>query len=212
MPSTASRRRSSAATRRHLLEVAARAFAEHGFAGTSMSELVERSGLTRGAFYFHFDSKEELALATFQTKQREFIDRLVQRLADSAIGHRPLERFVAGLRVRAELMQSDPGFGCLRRLCTELRSDPRLAPEVAAFHAAPVALMTSVLEQAQGDGTIRGDISAERIARVIFAALVGIDEVGAASGTPENATNDLIALLSSGLLRRALPREEADVS
>ena len=197
------RRGDAAATRRHLISVAAAAFAERGFAATSMSDLVERSGLTRGAFYFHFDSKEDLALATFRAKQREFIDRLVERATASTSSERTLERLGNGLRVRAELMQQDPGIGCLRRLCTELRTDPRLGPEVASFEAAPVALLASELAQGQRDGDVRGDIPAERMARIVFAALVGLDEVGAASGDPRRATDDLIALLVRGL--RASP-------
>ena len=52
-----------AATRAFLLQVAAEVFAERGYVETTMAELIARSGLTKGAFYFHFSSKDQLALA-----------------------------------------------------------------------------------------------------------------------------------------------------
>ncbi|MBV8930657.1 MAG: helix-turn-helix transcriptional regulator, partial [Mycobacteriaceae bacterium] len=62
-----------AATRAALLQVAAEVFAERGYAETTMAELITRSGLTKGAFYFHFASKEQLALAVIDEKQSQWI-------------------------------------------------------------------------------------------------------------------------------------------
>jgi AcrR family transcriptional regulator len=51
----------AARTRAALIRAAAETFAEYGFAGTTVSRIAERAGLTLGAMYFHFKSKEELA-------------------------------------------------------------------------------------------------------------------------------------------------------
>ncbi|MBX7550437.1 ScbR family autoregulator-binding transcription factor [Streptomyces sp. NPDC004232] len=51
----------AARTRATLMCAAAEVFAESGFAGASVSRIAERAGLTLGAVYFHFKSKEELA-------------------------------------------------------------------------------------------------------------------------------------------------------
>ncbi|MGW6569564.1 ScbR family autoregulator-binding transcription factor [Streptomyces sp. NPDC054975] len=48
-------------TRRIFLEAAAHVFNEHGYDAASIAAIVERASLTRGALYFHFTSKEELA-------------------------------------------------------------------------------------------------------------------------------------------------------
>ncbi|MYZ36001.1 MULTISPECIES: ScbR family autoregulator-binding transcription factor [unclassified Streptomyces] len=50
-------------TRRALLEAAGAAFDEHGYASTTLTMVFTRAGLTKGAFYHHFKSKEELAQA-----------------------------------------------------------------------------------------------------------------------------------------------------
>lgn len=65
-PATSERR---ARTRARLIAAAFDVFAEHGFTGASLEMICERAGLTRGAFYYNFASKEELFLAVMD---REF--------------------------------------------------------------------------------------------------------------------------------------------
>ncbi|MFI6475218.1 ScbR family autoregulator-binding transcription factor [Streptomyces sp. NPDC050516] len=50
-------------TRKTILRAAGAVFAERGFEGTTINEVISRAGLTRGAFYFHFDDKEAVANA-----------------------------------------------------------------------------------------------------------------------------------------------------
>jgi AcrR family transcriptional regulator len=62
-------------TRRALIDAAVRLFGERGFHGTSVQELVEAAGLTKGAFYHHFGSKEEV----LHLIHDEFIDQHIRR-------------------------------------------------------------------------------------------------------------------------------------
>jgi AcrR family transcriptional regulator len=50
-------------TRNAILDAAAQVFDERGFNGASLSEILSRAGVTKGALYFHFSSKEDLAKA-----------------------------------------------------------------------------------------------------------------------------------------------------
>ncbi|HEY4094639.1 MAG TPA: TetR/AcrR family transcriptional regulator [Baekduia sp.] len=52
-----------AATRSRLLEAAARVYAAHGFAGATLDDVAEEAGLTKGALYGHFGSKDNLLVA-----------------------------------------------------------------------------------------------------------------------------------------------------
>lgn len=49
-------------SRTELLDAAEEVFAEHGYAGATVGEVVRRSGLSKGTFYWHYDSKEALFL------------------------------------------------------------------------------------------------------------------------------------------------------
>ncbi len=57
------REKKMAATRKKLIEVARRTFAEYGYADTSMDKLTAEAGLTRGALYHHFGDKKGLFAA-----------------------------------------------------------------------------------------------------------------------------------------------------
>lgn len=61
----------SAQTRQALLVAARSLFVEKGFAATSTPELVERTGLTRGALYHHFRDKSEVLQAVLEEEARQ---------------------------------------------------------------------------------------------------------------------------------------------
>ncbi|WP_180083787.1 TetR/AcrR family transcriptional regulator [Acinetobacter sp. YH12145] len=73
------REQKMAATRKKLIEVARRAFAEYGYADTSMDKLTADAGLTRGALYHHFGHKRGLFAAV--------VDQIDSEMASSAQQH-----------------------------------------------------------------------------------------------------------------------------
>jgi AcrR family transcriptional regulator len=54
------------ATRAHLIDVATRLFAEHGYEGTSIEAVLAESGVSRGSLYHHFPGKEALFWAVLE--------------------------------------------------------------------------------------------------------------------------------------------------
>jgi AcrR family transcriptional regulator len=87
-------------TRAKLLATARKAFAEHGYANTSMDEFTAAVGLTRGALYHHFGSKEKLLIAVIDQLEGELAQRL-QQIADAA--PTPWEAFRCRCRAYLEL-------------------------------------------------------------------------------------------------------------
>lgn len=73
------REQKMAETRKKLIEVARRAFAEYGYADTSMDKLTAEAGLTRGALYHHFGDKKGLFAAV--------VDQIDSEMASSAQQH-----------------------------------------------------------------------------------------------------------------------------
>jgi AcrR family transcriptional regulator len=66
----------SRTTRAALLASARRLFAEHGFARTGREQIVEQAGVTRGALYHHFDSKEGLFRAVVEELEQEVVNQV----------------------------------------------------------------------------------------------------------------------------------------
>lgn len=53
------------ATKEHIIQLAAGVFNQQGYAGTSIADIMQATGLKKGGIYNHFKSKDELALAAF---------------------------------------------------------------------------------------------------------------------------------------------------
>jgi AcrR family transcriptional regulator len=66
-----------ATTRAALVAAARRLFGEHGFAATSLDEIVAEANVTKGALYHHFQGKEDLFAAVYEEVQREVSDKVV---------------------------------------------------------------------------------------------------------------------------------------
>lgn len=66
-------------TTRYIIETVAPIFNRHGYIGTSMSDLTDATGLTKGALYGNFENKEALALAAFEYNS----NRLLQAISET---------------------------------------------------------------------------------------------------------------------------------
>src|SRR2546425_9379073 len=82
----------SEATRARLLAIARKRFGTKGYAATSVEDLVRRAGVTKGAFYHHFDDKKSVFLAVLEDAQQ----RLAQACVAAARGEDAWERALAG--------------------------------------------------------------------------------------------------------------------
>jgi TetR/AcrR family transcriptional repressor of nem operon len=71
-------------TRQHIIEVASRQFRGHGVAAVGLAGIMSDAGLTNGAFYTHFDSKEDLVQAVLANALDRREDRLRVVAADNA--------------------------------------------------------------------------------------------------------------------------------
>jgi AcrR family transcriptional regulator len=92
-------------TRRRILDAATELFNQRGYAGTSIRDIAERLGMTKGALYYHFASKDDLlqamvtplveAIATFLGTVRDagtVSPQLIRELVDMLDAHAPLVR------------------------------------------------------------------------------------------------------------------------
>src|SRR5215831_13189869 len=90
-------------TRQRLFEAAAQVFQEQGIGAVSIDAISEAAGLTRGAFYSNFASKDELIVAMLE----DHVDRSVQHHRDLLERHPEPGDFVNALRT-VERSRKDP--------------------------------------------------------------------------------------------------------
>lgn len=171
-----------AATRRHVIDSAATVFAELGYDRARMSQLVEATGMTKGAVYFHFDSKEALALAVLEIKHQEWVAQVTERLAPIPPGR---SRLQALLPVMLDLHSTDPSTWAISKLTQNLAELPATRPDVARLTRRWIELVAEVIRDAQELGECRPDSDPVATATVLVGAFDGIKAIHDAANTPD---------------------------
>ena len=161
-----------AATRQLIIDVAAREFAERGYSATSLSDIVTGAGMTKGALYWHFASKESVALAICQTMYETWpvMLREVVGAHDDALAAIVAVTYRAG-----EQFQREPVVRASKRLLSELPPEALAKlpqPYVGWQHA-----LTQLIGQGQQRGQINPQVDAAGTAQVIVASFFGMQQV-----------------------------------
>lgn len=164
-------------THRHIIEVAAHAFAEHGYSGISLNDIVRESGLTKGAFYFHFPSKEALALEVFRDRQ----DRWVAKTLAGVMEHpKAIDQLDAMLDIGCEIHEGDASARAISRLCQEWSSQEDLVEHSRSHLTRWFEITEELIRRGQQEGDIRLEVDARRTAETLCSAFIGVEEVSAA--------------------------------
>jgi AcrR family transcriptional regulator len=151
-------------TRERLMAAARRAFAERGYAATSMDDLCAEAGLTRGALYHHFGGKEGLLEAVVVEIGEEVSERLDEAFRAGAV---PWEAFRSCCAAYlATTLEPE-----IQRIC--LRDAPAVLGQRARDldAAASIAPRVESLRELMDDGVVRR-ADPEALARMLNGAMV----------------------------------------
>lgn len=123
-------------TKENILEIAQNLMLQKGFSGTSIDEIITATGLTKGGFFYHFDSKNDLAKHLMLKYQRDddiFFNSLFSRAEE--LSEDPLQQMLIFLKLLAEAMGNLPEVhpGCL--IATFTSANQQLNEEVKAVTA-----------------------------------------------------------------------------
>lgn len=189
------------ATRADILQVARQLFSEHGYHKTGIADIQEATGLTKGAFYHHFRSKEDLALAILEQARQEYADRLI---APAMKREGPAERLEALLDGAAELNTRPEWCNCqmLATLSAELTpADGRLRESVQSIYGELQERCQELLTEAQAAGQACDRIEADTGAQWIVSTLTGLC-LAKKLGIARVPTRKLVEAIKRTLLKR----------
>ncbi|MEU9129818.1 ScbR family autoregulator-binding transcription factor [Kitasatospora sp. NPDC048540] len=182
-------------TRRRLVTAAAELFDRNGYANATLAQITGAARVTKGALYFHFGSKSELADAVREygrTLLADSVDALAARNNGS-----PLQTLIDSTHWLARSLREDPGLRANFRLSRELYG--RESGHADFFQ---VWLTTSwaLLDQARAAGELADDAGRTGPQTLLAAAVAGIEVLAA---TP--MADDELAARVSALWTLALP-------
>ncbi len=143
-------------TRQDLVAAAERLFVDRGFHATSVDQVAEEAGYTKGAVYSNFDSKEELFLAVFDARAGRGASHAEDVLSESG-DEEGLRRLVSdSMRRRG---REDGWLAVFLEFWAHAVRHPQLRDRFAAIHArglAPTAAASERLARERGlDGGVR---------------------------------------------------------
>jgi TetR/AcrR family transcriptional repressor of nem operon len=169
-------------TRDQILVAARQLFTERGYHQTSVYDLFEQAGITKGAFFHHWKTKEELALAVLEDAKESFEAYFFR--APRPV--RPGDRLAHSFRQLTKL-SLDPAWPYGRILalwCAEMRSDEgRIGPAVHALRLRWVEFWKEIIEPAQREHALRTDISAENLSLFVVCSVCGVLMVSGRTST-----------------------------
>ena len=194
-----------AQARAALLDAAAEAFARHGFQGASLNGVLARAGLSKGAFYYCFDDKADLAITVLEAQFRPILDATgLLTAADHNWGFWTVVQDLA--QRTAQFCQDQPRAAALvGPLAAVLLKEPSVAQAAAPlFHQAAEATHT-LLQQGQRTGAVRQDVPVPVLVALMQAIRSTLEQTMMQQGDP-TATGDWVALQVATLRRVLEPR------
>jgi AcrR family transcriptional regulator len=99
-------------TRQRLIEVALRRFYRDGFRSVGIDQVLADVGISKTAFYKHFDSKEDLMLAALEMQNR-WLEETFRSMVRERGGPTPVGQLRALFDVVEVLIESDDYQGCI---------------------------------------------------------------------------------------------------
>lgn len=174
--STTTRTRDPDETRERLLTAAFEEIFRTGYQAASLKNILEDTGVTKGALYHHFPDKAALGLAVLEeVVRRPLLDAYLNPLEEQ--GEDPLSTLQAVLRGRADDFDGDEGvmLGCpLNNLAQEM------SPLDEDFRRAAKGILDEwidgfarVLDEARKQRVVRDDVDPRQMATFLVAAVEG---------------------------------------
>ncbi len=185
-------RKQNPQTRSNLLDAALSVIRTKGYAATTVDDICTKASLSKGAFFHHFSSKEDLAVAA-----ANYWSEMTGALFADADYHAPedpLERVLAYVEFRKQLIQGElPDFTCLVGTMTQEVYETNSVIRDACWNSISRHADTLVpdIAAAMERYAVPGDFTAESLALHTQAVIQGAFIIAKASGDPLHAIESI---------------------
>ena len=161
------------ATKAHIIAQAAQLFNQKGYAGSSIGDLMQATGLKKGGIYNHFKSKDEIAIQAF-----DYAASLVQQRVWAAVKQEKnaIFRLKALMLVHLDYINNPPLIGGCPIMNTAIESDdayPILRDRAAVAMDAWRNLIIRIVQKGIKKQEIKPDVDAEIVASFLISAIEG---------------------------------------
>jgi AcrR family transcriptional regulator len=182
-------------TRKLIVERATVLFTKNGYNSTSLSDILEVTGLAKGGFYFHFKSKEELGLATIDALEDCWTTEILPKMMQGK-----------DAKEKLHLMFSAPGDCCsssggmrptilLLNLATEMiEVNPKFSSALQRIFTGWLLVLEAIIEEGKYEHLFRQDADSAAIAAIILSNIMGANLLALLNGNTALYNKQLSAL------------------
>lgn len=170
-------------TRKRIIEASAPIFNKKGYAGTSISDIIKATGLTKGGIYGNFSGKDEIALEVFEFNKDRLFFPMHEKVSKKNSSTEQLHSF---FRAHGMVIRGFPG-GC-PLLNTAMEADdthPALNKRVKAAVFIWINYLKNIIRKGIKKGEIREETDPDRYARMFISMLEGAVFMGKLTDSPE---------------------------
>lgn len=196
-------------TREGLVAAAAALFRADGLDAPSLDAICERAGYTRGAFYVHFASRDELVGVVVEQTLTQLLESVVGE--DETDLHAVVDRFLATLHDGRLEVAGHVRISQVLEACA--RSWP-LRVKLLAILVSARARIGAAMRAGQAAGTLRRDLSPESVSELFLAIVLGVLTATQLEAPYDaaGARADLLTMLSPDPPRAAPPGPDPERS
>lgn len=162
--------------RARILDAAVACFSRAGVRRTSIQDICDEAGLSKGGLYTYFKAKEEIMAAVVEQSLELSLDRAKAAAAGPGTPLQKLDR-IAGAFAEALLtgaVAPDHSSQLLLEVWAEASKDDRLRALCARGFVRWRAFLADLLVQAQAQGQLRPDVDAQALAAIFVAVFDGL--------------------------------------
>ena len=161
-------------TRTKIMDAAAKMFAEHGYANTSLDKVASIADLTKGSVYWHFASKQDLFLAILERdlqQQREVLPVQIEQVLRAEDPEQALNEW---LTAQFSCMdEGDAGAMLFFEFVTSSR-EPEVREKLQTLYSELLDDAAQILASLQQTGALASDLDPDSTAMIISALNKGI--------------------------------------
>jgi AcrR family transcriptional regulator len=190
-------------TRMNILSEAQGLFAQKGYEATGIMDICDAAGVSKGAFYHHFPSKQAIFMALLEDWLAQ-LDVLMQAAMTAAPNVPEGLVEMAGL-TSSVFEAADTQFPLFLEFWIQAGRQPEIWQTVVAPYHRYQALFSSIFDKGIKEESLNQEISSAAAARVIIALAMGL--LLQALFDPDGAnwsqvTQEGVRMLMDGLIRR----------
>lgn len=162
-----------AVSKEFIIESAVGIFNTRGYTGTSLQQVMEKTGFTKGGIYRHFINKEELAAAAFSFAYKKMKNAYADSFAKEDAADEKLIKFLT--RMKTFMLQPPVKGGCpILNSSTEVDdTNEPLRKLVKAAASDWEQIMTSIFTEGKQQKVFAKNLDASKEARFLLAAIEG---------------------------------------